>query len=85
MKLKEAVEKTIDEDTFYDLVHDAYEVYQGAGGTVLKIDDYLRLHKINAMPWHVAKKEKELKEKLKLSNEKIKERLFEYFFKKKKK
>lgn len=84
MKLKQAVEKTIDEDTFYELAADAYQVYQGAGGTALDIDDYLKLHKAKAMPWHVAKKEKEFKSKFKVSNEKIKQRLFEYFFRKKK-
>jgi hypothetical protein len=81
MKLQQAINNVIDEDAFYELVADAYEVYKGAGGSALSIDDYLRLHRIKAMPWHVAKKEKELKDKLKASNDTIKEKVIEYFFK----
>lgn len=85
MKLEQAVLRTIDEDTFYDMANDAYQVYKSEGGSALNQDEYLKVHRAGFKPWHVAKKEKEFKKKLKLANDKIKEKVYEYFFTGKKK
>jgi len=75
------LEQALKEDVFYDVAGDAYATYIEQGGTVLDIDEYLRFHKKDFKPWHIAKKEKELKEKFKKSKEVIKQKLYDYFLK----
>lgn len=76
------LEQALKEDVFYDTANNAYKIYKTQGGTVLNVDEYLQLHKKDIQPWHIAKKEKEFKAKLKKSNEIIKQKLYDYFLKK---
>jgi hypothetical protein len=83
MKLKQAMEVIMNEDVYWDLVHDAFEVYKAQGGTVLDAEEYLRFHKKGLKPWHIARKEKDIKGKSKKSNEIVRKKLYDYFFSRK--
>jgi hypothetical protein len=79
MKYDTALYNLKTEDNFYDQASKAFDVYQKSGGTILTQDEFLKLFSKHVAAQHIARKEKEFKERSKVSNKKIKEQILDYF------